>query len=101
MLTSPPGPPPVSAAAATMPPPAADEAALRAAAERFETAFLAEMLGHAGLAAPPGAFGGGPGEAQFASFLVHAQAESLVRAGGIGLAETIFNALKERADDTK
>lgn len=75
------------------------DAQLRAAAEKFEAQFLAEMLKHAGLGETKGAFTGGPGEAQFASFLREAQAEELVRAGGIGLAEQIFDALKERADD--
>lgn len=76
-----------------------DEAALRAKAAEFETAFLAEMLGHAGLGEMSGSFGGGIGEEQFSSFLRQEQAEAMVRAGGIGLAESIFRALAGRADD--
>lgn len=79
-----------------LPPPpttGAAESALRARAEELEAGFLAEMLGHAGLDAEAGAFGGGIGEEQFASFLRQAQAEAMVRAGGIGLAESIFRAL--------
>ena len=57
---------------------------------------MAEMLESAGLGAARGGFGGGAGEAQFASFLVQAQAEAMAEAGGIGLAETLFNALAER-----
>lgn len=80
--------PPIS----QQPPPAA-EARLQAAAEKLETAFLAEMLKAAGLGRTAGVFGGGAGEEQFTSFLVEAQAAELVRAGGIGLAETIFESL--------
>ena len=75
-------------------------AALRARAAELETAFLSEMLGHAGLGAPPGAFGGGPGEEQFASFLRQAQAGAIVRAGGLGLTEAFVRALAARGDDT-
>ncbi len=74
------------------------DAKLRAAAEKLEATFLAEMLKSAGLDAQDGAFGGGIGEEQFTSFLREAQAEELVRAGGIGLAESLFNAMKARAD---
>jgi flagellar protein FlgJ len=73
------------------------DAVLRARAEEFETAFLAEMLGHAGLGAMSGSFGGGVGEEQFTSFLRQEQAAAMVSAGGIGLAESIFRALTERA----
>lgn len=91
--------PPVSSGAApgTRPAPR-DEAALRIAAEKLESTFLAEMLKSAGLGRPRESFGGGAGEEQFASFLRQAQADAMVKAGGIGLAEAIFEALKERAD---
>ena len=71
---------------------------LRAAARELEATFLAEMLKSAGLGAQPEAFGGGAGEAQFASFLRLEQARAMVSAGGIGLSESLFNAMKERAD---
>lgn len=71
----------------------AAESALRAKAGELEAGFLAEMLGHAGLDAGAGPFAGGVGEEQFASFLRQAQAEAMVKAGGIGLAESIFRAL--------
>lgn len=82
-----------------VPPPAEPgrDARLRDAALRLEASFLKEMLGAAGLgrtAAGPG--GGGPGEDQFASFLLEAQALRLAQAGGIGLAESLFEALKAR-----
>jgi Rod binding domain-containing protein len=69
------------------------EDVLRARAQELEAAFLAEMLGHAGLGASPDGFGGGIGEEQFASFLRREQADAMARAGGIGLAEAIFRAL--------
>lgn len=75
------------------------DAALRAAAEKLEASFLAEMLKSAGLGTPRDSFGGGAGEAQFASFLREEQARAMTRAGGLGLAESLFEALKERSDD--
>ncbi|HDR28239.1 rod-binding protein [Rhodovulum sp.] len=79
---------------------AVQETRLREAAQKLEAQFLAEMLKHAGLGESQGAFTGGAGEAQFASFLREAQAGEMVRAGGIGLAEQLFESLKERADGT-
>jgi Rod binding domain-containing protein len=78
--------------------PAADPAALHRKAEELETVFLSEMLAHAGLGQEDGAFGGGMGGAQFASFLREAQAGAMVRAGGIGLAESLFRAMSGNAD---
>ena len=75
------------------------DTALRKAAAELEVTFLAEMLQAAGLGETRVGFGGGAGEDQFASFLVRAQAEQMVKAGGIGLAEAIFDSLKERQDD--
>ncbi|MGG7566967.1 rod-binding protein [Rhodovulum sp. DZ06] len=75
--------------------PAVTDEELRAAAEAFEAQFLTEMLGHAGLGAPRSAFGGGPGEEAFASLLVREHARLLVERGGIGLAERLFEAMKE------
>ena len=73
------------------------EAALHDAANKLEAVFLAEMLKSAGLGESREAFGGGSGEDQFASFLRQAQAEKMVQAGGIGLAESLFEALKEQS----
>ena len=74
----------------------AKDAALRQAAEKLEATFLAEMLKSAGLGQSRETFGGGAGEDQFGSFLVQEQAQAMVDAGGIGLAESLYNALKER-----
>ena len=71
---------------------------LREAAQKLEATFLAEMLKSAGVGAPRDSFGGGIGEEQFASFLREAQAEEMVKAGGIGLAEALFEAMKVRMD---
>jgi Rod binding domain-containing protein len=72
---------------------------LREVATKLEATFLAEMLKHAGVGAQTGAFGGGAGEEQFASFLRQAQAEEMASAGGIGLAERLYESLRERNDD--
>lgn len=69
---------------------------LRAVARELEASFLAEMLKSAGLGKSRESFGGGQGEDQFASFLVQEHAKALVDAGGIGLSEAIFEALKEK-----
>jgi peptidoglycan hydrolase FlgJ len=70
--------------------------ALMATARDLEATFLAEMLGHAGLGATDEAFGGGHGEAQFASFLKQEQARLITDRGGIGLAEMIFKSMAGR-----
>lgn len=66
---------------------------LWALAQDLEASFLAEMLNAAGLGQARGGMGGGPGEDQFSSFLVAEYAEATVRAGGIGLSESIYRAL--------
>ena len=76
------------------PPPA--ETAAKAAAEAFEAAFLAEMLKYTGLNAPSASFGGGAGEEAFSSFLTDEYARLLAERGGIGLAEQVFELLKQR-----
>ncbi len=70
--------------------------ALRQAAQQLEASFLAEMLKATGLGKMSQDFGGGAGEDQFASFLVQAQADEMAKAGGIGLAQSIYESLKEK-----
>lgn len=77
---------------------AAKDQQLHAAAEALEAQFLTEMLKSAGLGEARESFGGGVGEEQFASFLRREQATEMARTGGVGLAESIFEALKRRAD---
>ncbi len=72
--------------------------ALWDAAQKLEANFLSEMLKSAGLGETRSEFGGGSGEDQFASFLRNAQADLIVKKGGVGLAESLFQALKDRAD---
>ncbi|MEQ5869140.1 rod-binding protein [Sagittula sp. NFXS13] len=74
------------------------EQKMRAAATELEANFLAEMLKVAGVGKTPEAMGGGAGEDQFASFLRLEQARQMAESGGIGLAESIYHALKGRAD---
>jgi len=75
----------------------AQDQTLRKVAQDLEGSFLSEMLKSAGLGKTSSPFSGGTGEDQFASFLVDEQAKMLVEAGGLGLAESIFNALKENS----
>lgn len=84
--------PPVSAKASTR------DAALRDAAEKMEAGFLAEMLKASGLGKTSSEFGGGAGEDQFSSFLIQEQAMQMVKAGGIGLAEALFESLKDKTN---
>lgn len=73
--------------------------ALLDAAQSLEASFLAEMLQSAGLGKPSESFGGGAGEDQFSSFLIEEQAKHIVQVGGIGLAQSLFEILKERSND--
>lgn len=72
------------------------ENALREASVDLEASFLSEMLKSAGLGESREGYGsGGAGEDQFSSFLIQAQAQEIAKSGGIGLADAIFNALKD------
>jgi len=75
-----------------------NDSKLRDAALKLEATFLSEMLKSAGLGPMSGSFNGGIGEEQFASMLRDQQARTMVEAGGIGLAESLFEAMKARAD---
>lgn len=68
--------------------------ALKRAAQELEATFLAEMLKSAGFGATPESFGGGAGESQFQTFLLREQAGRMAERGGIGLAESIFSAMR-------
>lgn len=72
------------------------DARLYMAAAELEAGFLAEMLKSAGFGTPRDALGGAIGEEQFSSLLVAEQAKGMVKAGGIGLTEQLFQALKMR-----
>lgn len=76
---------------------APDEAALRRAAQDFETMFLSEMLRMAGLHKTPESFSGGAGENAFQSLLIREQAAAISESGAFGLAERIYEDLKRGA----
>lgn len=90
--------PPTTPFAPSVSRPKSDPDALRQLAQQMEAGFLSEMLGAAGLGESRESFGGGIGEDQFGSFLRDEQATAMVRAGGIGLAESLFHALTEGRD---
>lgn len=79
--------------------PTSSELRLREAAVELEANFLAEMLKGAGFGESPDGFGGGAGEEQFSSMLRLEQARELAKSGGIGLAETLYQALKETPNE--
>ncbi|AML51031.1 hypothetical protein RC74_06860 [Falsihalocynthiibacter arcticus] len=76
-----------------------EDTKLMDAAKKLEASFLAEMLKSAGFGKSRENLGGGAGEDQFGSFLVQAQAEAMVEKGGIGLAQSLFEALKESENE--
>ena len=65
---------------------------MRETAEAFEASFLSQMLKpmFEGLQTD-GPFGGGEGEATWRSFLIDAMAKQTVKAGGVGLADTVMS----------
>lgn len=69
---------------------------LMEAAKQLEANFLSEMLKSSGVGKSRTHFGGGAGEDQFSGFLVQEYATAMVEAGGIGLSESIYNALLKR-----
>jgi Rod binding domain-containing protein len=87
---------PITAPAAKTDP---QEEALWQVSKDLEATFLKEMLKSAGLGETRSSFGGGSGEEQFSSFMLERQADMMVEAGGIGLAEHLFRSLQERAQD--
>lgn len=89
---APPNPPPTPALMRR------SDADLLRAAVTLEASFLAEMLKSSGLGEGATSFGGGPGEDQFTSFLTDERARMMAEAGGIGLAQSIFEALKRGND---
>jgi len=91
---NPPSPVTLPAASDGRPETDSRHARLRAAAAQLEVGFLTEMLRAAGAGATRSGFGGGAGEEQFSSFLIEQQARQMVNAGGIGLAQSLFEALK-------
>ncbi|MEL6999240.1 MAG: rod-binding protein [Pseudomonadota bacterium] len=83
---------------ASVDPATLQNSSVRAAAEKFEASFLAEMLKHAGVAKMPEAFNGGPGEAAFSGFLVQEYADAISSSRSFGLADHVYRAMLERMD---
>lgn len=67
--------------------------ALKAVAKDFETAFIAQMLTHSGLAESLTS-GEGKMAAAFGSFYVEQLAERMADQGGIGMADSIYKQLE-------
>jgi len=67
------------------------------AATALEAAFLAEMLGHAGLGRARESFGGGVGEGSFAAMLAREYAAQIAESGRTGIAQDIHRALRRGA----
>lgn len=84
---------PFSSQTTVLAPNAAQDAKLREAALKLEATFLSEMLKAAGFDKYAASTDGGSGQDQFASFLRDAQAEQMAQNGGIGLAQSLFNAM--------
>ncbi len=87
---------PITTGTAAPPPNASRNEKLMQAARELETSFLTEMLKSAGYGKARESFGGGAGEDQFQSFLLREHARAIVNSGGIGLAQSLFEALKSR-----
>ena len=64
------------------------------AAQDFEAMFLSQMLSHmwGGVDVDPN-FGGGHGEEMFRSMMIEQQGKLMVRAGGVGIAHQIKEAM--------
>jgi len=78
------------------PKPASDS--FRPLADKFEAAFLAEMLKHTGLGKSDGAFSGGHGAQAFNSFLIDAYAQDLAKTSSIGISKAVAASLSQRGD---
>jgi Rod binding domain-containing protein len=97
-LIGPPAGPPVSATIPSKQPSMPMENDnRRAVAERFEAAFLAEMLRHSGLGQMPDHFNGGAGEAVFSGTLVQEYANRIAATGTLGIADRVYRTLSERS----
>lgn len=77
--------------AQTAAPTGGSAARIRETAEQFEASFLAQMLKpmFEGISTD-GPFGGGEAEGTWRSFMIDEMAKTTVRAGGIGLADTVM-----------
>ncbi|MCF2871619.1 rod-binding protein [Octadecabacter sp. G9-8] len=82
-----------------IPPSPARAERLMDVAQSVEAQFLSEMLKSAGIGQTPEAFGGGSGEDQFSSFLRDEHAKQMTQAGGIGLAQALFDSMVAKSHE--
>lgn len=86
------------------PPPSQRDQEMLESAKAFEAVFIAQMLSQTGLGEALSTESGFGGEA-FSGFLVEQYANRLVEQGGFGLAEKIYQQLRQQsvsnADTTK
>ena len=83
--------------------PNAETPRMRETAERFEASFLSQMLKpmFEGIETD-GPFGGGEAEGTWRSFMIDEMAKQTVRAGGIGLADTVVSEMiRMQAEQTQ
>jgi flagellar protein FlgJ len=84
------GPAPALAAANVSP---AVAAKARAKAQDFEAMFLNSMLGHMFTHVNEGPYSGGEAAKTWRSFLTEEYARNFARAGGIGIADSVYRQL--------
>ncbi|MGE0407932.1 MAG: rod-binding protein [Amphiplicatus sp.] len=73
----------------------ARDAELKESARAFETVFVAQMLSYSGFSEALSANGGFGGEA-FAGLLVEQYAAELVERGGFGVADMVYEQLRDK-----
>lgn len=78
----------------------AEPDALKAVAEDFEAAFIAQMLTHSGLSEAMTA-GEGKMASAFGSFYLEQLADKMAEDGGFGMADTIYKQLERYASDAQ
>jgi Rod binding domain-containing protein len=94
-----PGLSPAATAALAHPKPAASpQAKARGVAEDFEAAFLNSMMQQMFAHVGNGPYSGGPAANIWRSFLTDEYAKSIVKAGGIGIADHVQRALLARQE---
>ena len=73
-------------------PPGASSQKIKETADAFEASFLSQMLKpmFEGLSTD-GPFGGGQAEETWRGFMIDAMAKQTVKAGGVGLADTVMS----------
>ena len=83
--------PPPSTSPGMLPPPAAAKA--RATAQDFEAVFLNSMFSQMFSGVERGPFSGGQAARTWHSFLTNKYAKNFAKAGGIGIADTVYREL--------